>query len=324
MRTHLFRRAIPGPTALAAMLLLAACAAPRTLSQAQDSFSAGARVENESALQTSSTPVPVPARSMALGHYRETNTTLTQLLGNRDAEAALRKDQLYGNAVLLRALTAWRIQALTSQTAAARETTPAGAAARCTEARADSDGAFTALANQGADVALGPRDAFLVGILPALRENSWSHCIVSTRAIDDASTHADVHRRQRDSFDLIDARLRDTTSQGGAAVAGGEAGGLMLDPGVQRYARFAQMQILVNWQEVLLRLQPDAAKTGCISRFISGRLWTVRSALQPVTDPAEKTILDEQLRQLGRREWLNAPPPAPPAPSPNLAACPLS
>lgn len=324
MPIHMLRRAMPGTAALAAMLLLAACAAPRTLSQAQDSFSAGARIENQSALQTSTAPVPVPARSLALGHYRDTDATLSQLLGNRDAEAALRKDQLLGNAVLLRALTAWRIQALTSQAAAARETTPAGAAARCTDARGDAEGAFTALANQGADVALGPRDAFLVGILPALRENSWSHCIVSTRAIDDASTHADVHRRQRDSFELIEGRLRDTAPQGGAAVAGGETAGLMLDPGVRRYARFAQMQMLVNWQEVLLRQQPDAAKFGCISRFIDGRLWSVRSALQPVTDPAERAVLDEQLRQLGRRDWLNAPPAAPPAPSPNAAACPLS
>ena len=312
-----------GPVLLCAALalLLGACAAPRSLSQAQDAFSAAAQMENQSALQQSTAPVPVPARTLALGRYREADTLLGELLRPGPAQDALRKDQLYGNAVVLRALTAWRIQALTAQANAAQAPDPGGAVARCTAARDETGGAFTALANLGPDAALGPRDAFLVGILPALRENSWSHCIVSTRAIEVDDAQNAVHDRQRQAFDIIETQLGRASGAGGAAAAGGEASGLMLDASAVRYARFAQMQILVNWWQVLRRAGSTDERDACAAAFIDGRLRQARNGLGPqVTDPAERTVLAGQLAELGQTSLLDRPQ-SPPAPAPAGARC---
>ncbi|MCC7282928.1 MAG: hypothetical protein IT556_11120, partial [Acetobacteraceae bacterium] len=212
-----FRRRAPLLLGAALSLLLGACAAPRSLSQAQDSFSAGAQLENQSALQQATAPVPVPSRTLALARYREANAQLGELLRPGQAEDALRKNQLYGNAVVLRALTSWRIQALTAQANAAQAPDTAGAVTRCDAGRDETAGAFTALGNLGPDAALGPRDAFLVGILPALRENSWSHCIVSTRAIEDAAARKAVLDRQSQAFDIIEEQLAKASAAGSAS-----------------------------------------------------------------------------------------------------------
>ena len=143
-------RSMLRPLVLAALLLAAACGAHR-LSQAQDSFNEAARLEAQAAQLTS----PITDSSQALQNYRIALSLTEQALGKYGD--SLKKDKLYGTALVLNALCQWRIAALDEN------------------ANVDKIKAVVARAEQLAkdqQITLGTRDRVLLQALPGFREHA--------------------------------------------------------------------------------------------------------------------------------------------------------
>lgn len=146
---------------LAALGLLAlagtGCQTPRHIRDAQSAFNDAARAENADRMAAPDSSALLTSNVAAANGYRIALGLVEQELAEHETE--LRKDDLLGAALMLRALSLWRIADLESRD----------------EDRAKLDAAVADLQARVSasppDVVLGPRDTALLTALPGLRDH---------------------------------------------------------------------------------------------------------------------------------------------------------
>lgn len=257
-------RHLPFPTLLVLgfSLLLGGCGAHR-LSQAQDAFSKGAELENLLTLRAESGAISYLS---ADDHYLIAHNILRTDLKDRKDE--LVKDGLLGHALALHAMTLWRMADLATLK-------PAG-----TPGKGDPGDAYYADADKTRKAALalgdqlGPRDKFMMTILPDLRDHEIGlrHSANSKLRLRDGYATVDSVAAANDAvrfFGSSHSRIKRALSESD----------LPENHVVRVYALQAQLQTLVAWNAVLEAavVTPPAAHDpgkyrSCFDKLIRGRL----------------------------------------------------
>lgn len=149
-----FRKATISVVLIAICHFVVGCGAHQ-LHRAQDSFNQAARIEARVSFETLSDDAdPLEGTPQALGNYRLALALTNDALEKYDS--SLKKDQLYGTALMLKALCQWRIAALERESDAE-------------EIRRIVAGIENLVENQG--IKLGTRDRVLLKALPGLHEH---------------------------------------------------------------------------------------------------------------------------------------------------------
>jgi hypothetical protein len=148
-------------SSLLLLIALSSCGTHQ-LKQAQDSFNEAARIESTVSLEdTQATGDPLTGDSQALNNYRVALALTDEALS--EYADSLRSDQLYGTALMLKALSQWRIAALAED-------------ARLEDVQQLVDDVERRA--QSEDIVLGTRDQVLLKALPGLYEHELA---LSTR-----------------------------------------------------------------------------------------------------------------------------------------------
>jgi hypothetical protein len=140
-----------------AALALAACQTPRQIREAQSAFNEAARAENADRVAATDSSSMLLSSESAVGGYRVSLGLVQRELGEHEAD--LREDGLLGTALMLEALSLWRIADLDGDPSTSRAL----------------DAAVADLQQRAAahepGIVLGPRDAALLVALPGLRDH---------------------------------------------------------------------------------------------------------------------------------------------------------
>ncbi|UCE64157.1 MAG: hypothetical protein JSU59_03160 [Nitrospirota bacterium] len=212
--SHIIRR-----TGIVFLLLIVAfgCGAHR-LKQAQDSYNEAARIEVMVSFEEVE-PIgdPLKGDAQALRNYRLALALTDEAL--EKYPTSLKKDQLYGTALMLKALCQWRIVALDKE--AGQE--------RVREIVTDIEGRLGS-----EEITLGTRDRVLLKALPGLREHALG------------MQQSDPKK----AGDLFDSSLE--TLENSLATVNPPA-----DHPVRAYIRLAQMRTLRAWRWVEFPNRPN-------------------------------------------------------------------
>ncbi|WP_370154503.1 hypothetical protein [Ferrovibrio sp.] len=221
---------LAGAVALAFSLLLGGCGAHR-LSQAQDAFSKGAELENRAAALSADS---IAAYGSPFGYYRQADSILRRDTDERKDD--LQQDGLLGTAYALHALTLWRMADLsTLDPAEPGSTDGTDAGDRLFAEAMQKKLAAEALAGQ-----LGPRDGFMLAILPKLRDHDKGMQVLAGNTAPGARR---AHAFFKSAFEGVQAAL--------------DSGSLPANHGVLLYARMVQLQTLVAWTQAIGRALDD-------------------------------------------------------------------
>jgi len=248
-----------------AFLLLAltlGCGAHR-LKQAQDSYNQAARIEARASLEEeASTGDPLQGDAQALRNYRVA-LALTDEALDRYA-GGLRKDRLYGTALMLKALCEWRIAALD------RDADPDQVQAVVAEIehRVRTEG-----------IVLGTRDRVLLKALPGLREHALG-----------------LHQREPEKAGALFESALDTFER---AL---KEGNPPADHPVRAYIRLAQMRTVRAWRCADLPNRPrEAAARTQWYRAWKDRYETYKKRIAPLMEanPGLKARVREMDKDFG-------------------------
>jgi hypothetical protein len=157
--------AVARALSLGLLLTVTACAQPRYLQLAQDSFSKGADIENRPILSAAG-PAGVPSTSGgALIEYTDARSNVRKALGEQGSD--LERDGLTGSALALLALIDWRLDDLAGSTAGSGEVCAGANYRDC--AKLSSQQAVAWMNSKNMSM---PRDRFLMAILPGLLDQN--------------------------------------------------------------------------------------------------------------------------------------------------------
>jgi hypothetical protein len=262
------------PAILITLLLAASfgCAAGQ-IREAQEAFNEAARVENSQRTILGSGVIPIEGSASAALGYRRTLHLVGREIDNH--EAKLREQRLLGPALMLRALSVWRLADLEASgaatlPAAARNRNPrpgsVRAAVRAVEARVASG-----------QVTLGTRDKVMLLALPGLADH-------------DAGLRAESYPVARAYFESAHQVMKVSLTQ----VQPPE------NHPIRVYIRLAQLASLRAWHAAVYKMQPRNQRVPEIAAIHS----RARSAADDLgararSDPDLRTAIAAYMRSLG-------------------------
>lgn len=169
------RRSVLLALAVIALCGVGGCGTARHIRGAQDSFNQAAAEENRLFAAGLSTEVGLLSQSSAAGDYGIALALLDRELDENEEE--LRRDRLYGTALMLKALTLWRLADLEGLNEPQLDPeTPTGEQLLAESASPSGDELMATLALlraelEGGRITLGERDRVLLVALPGLRDH---------------------------------------------------------------------------------------------------------------------------------------------------------
>lgn len=223
--------------ALIALCGVGGCGTARYIRAAQDSFNQAAAEENRLFSAGLSTDVGLLSQSSAAGDYRIALALLDRELDENEEE--LRRDRLYGTALMLKALALWRLADLDGLNEPQLDTgTPTGEELLAGSDSRAGDELMATLALLRAEVqagriTLGERDRVLLVALPGLRDHDRG-----LRAPD----YPAARRFFESALEVMDRSL--------------EADSTPKQHPVRVYIRLAQLSTCRAWQSAAFALLP--------------------------------------------------------------------
>lgn len=223
--------------AVIALCGASACGTTRHIRAAQDSFNQAAAEENRLFAAGLSTDVGLLSQSSAAGDYRIALALLDRELDENQEE--LRRDRLYGTALMLKALALWRLADLEGLNEPQLDTdTPTGEGLLAGSDSPAGDELMATLALLRAEleagrITLGERDRVLLVALPGLRDHDRG-----LRAPD----YPAARRFFESALDVMDRSL--------------EAESTPKQHPVRIYIRLAQLSTCRAWQSAAFALLP--------------------------------------------------------------------
>jgi hypothetical protein len=256
-----------------AALVLSGCSAHR-LSQAQDAFSRAAEMENRLVQINTGRSLAGYATPFAL--YQQADGMLTK--DTKDAKNDLAGDNLLATALALHAQTLWRLGDL----AAVQTAQPDGVAAdKLTFGKMSDDYRQRARDVRKAALEmkeqLGPRDGFLMEILPSLMEHDKGMHLVADGQ----------WKRAHDFFASADKGLSDAVAAATTTPANHDA---------RTYAVLARLQVLGGWNGAFAAGLTGLERQACQQTYLLERLKVVKEQGMALERARPKSGIEEFVR----------------------------
>jgi len=237
------RTSVRGLTLLVVLALCTtACASARHLREAQNAFNEAARVENQERAMTLAGGAS-PASTSAASGYRTALTLLNQELAQHRSD--LQRERLLGSALMLKALSLWRVADLDEDAKAGEELTRFL-------------GEVRTLSSAKGDPLLGTRDQVLLYALPGLRDHD-----LGLRA-----PSLDTARRYFDSSVTVLDRALETVQP-------------PPNHPVRVYIRLSQLATLRAWKGAVYVFESEPGRRAAQVEPLLVRFRTVAKTLEP-------------------------------------------